>query len=59
MCIPPINEDPSEHFLLLANLAKLNNFKQLSIGMSNDYEAAIKNGATYIRIGTLLFGVRK
>ena len=59
MCIPPINEDPSEHFLLLANLAKLNNFKQLSIGMSNDYEAAIKNGATYIIIGTLLFGVRK
>ena len=58
MCIPPINEDPSNHFSLLKNLAKLNNLDKLSIGMSNDYEIAINYNATYVRIGTALFGTR-
>jgi len=59
MCIPPKNEEPSMHFLLLQNIAKRNNLPELSMGMSNDYEDAIKFGATSVRIGSLLFGERK
>ena len=59
MCIPPINEEPSMHFLLLQNIANRNNLPELSMGMSNDYEDAIKFGATSVRIGSLLFGERK
>ncbi len=59
MCIPPLNEEPSMHFLLLKKIANRNNLDQLSMGMSNDYEDAIKFGATSVRIGSLLFGERK
>ena len=59
MCIPPINEEPSMHFLLLQKIANRNNLPELSMGMSNDYEDAIKFGATSVRIGSLLFGERK
>jgi pyridoxal phosphate enzyme (YggS family) len=55
MCIPPAKSDPDQYFINLANLAKLNNLNELSMGMSNDYECAIKNGATYVRIGSNIF----
>jgi len=58
MCIPPINDQPKKHFSLLANAAKKNNLFQLSIGMSADYVEAIEFNASYIRIGTALFGER-
>ena len=59
MCIPPIAEDPKLHFTLLQKIARENNINQLSMGMSNDYEEAIMLNATYIRLGTILFGERK
>jgi pyridoxal phosphate enzyme (YggS family) len=59
MCIPPISEEPSMHFLLLQKIANRNNLPELSMGMSSDYEDAIKFGATSVRIGSLLFGERK
>ena len=55
MCIPPLNGDSSQYFKNLAELAKINNLNELSMGMSNDYECAIKNGATFIRIGSKIF----
>ena len=58
MCIPPIDEDASYHFKLLKNLAEKNHLKKLSIGMSSDYEIALKFNPSYIRLGTLLFGKR-
>jgi pyridoxal phosphate enzyme (YggS family) len=58
MCIPPLNEDPKKHFLTLGSLAKNFNFSSLSMGMSNDFEIAVKCGATHIRIGTKIFGER-
>ena len=59
MCIPPINDDPKKHFSLLAEEAKKNNLPHLSMGMSADYMDAIELNASYIRIGTALFGERK
>tara|TARA_B100000123_G_C25611046_1_gene375740 strand:+ start:252 stop:689 length:438 start_codon:yes stop_codon:yes gene_type:complete len=59
MCIPPVSEEASMHFLLLQKIAKRNNLPELSMGMSSDYEDAIKFGATSVRIGSLLFGERK
>ena len=58
MCIPPINENPETHFLKLADTAKNFNLTSLSMGMSNDFEIALKCGATHIRIGTKIFGER-
>ncbi len=58
MCIPPQGEAASAHFWLLSNLAKANGIKQLSMGMSADYEIAVKMGASSVRIGSALFGVR-
>ena len=58
MSIPPINEDPKTHFLTLADMAKNFNLSSLSMGMSNDFEIALKCGATHIRIGTKIFGER-
>ncbi len=58
MCIPPINDKPKTHFKLLETLAKENNLKELSIGMSNDYIDAIEFNPAYIRLGTILFGNR-
>ena len=59
MCIPPINDHPKNHFSALEKQAKKHNFSHLSIGMSADYIEAIKYNATYIRIGTSLFGKRQ
>ncbi|MFP4098234.1 MAG: YggS family pyridoxal phosphate-dependent enzyme [Alphaproteobacteria bacterium] len=58
MCIPPIDDPAALHFALLRNLAQKHNLPELSMGMSNDYEDAIANGATYIRLGTSIFGQR-
>ena len=55
MCIPPIEGDPSQYFQKLSEIKKLNNLTDLSMGMSNDYECAIKNGATFVRIGSKIF----
>ena len=55
MCIPPAEGDPSQYFINLAELAKANNLKELSMGMSNDYECAINNGATFVRVGSKIF----
>lgn len=59
MCIPPQYEEPSMHFALLKKIADRNNLLELSMGMSNDYEEAIKFGATSVRIGSLFFGARE
>ncbi|MFL2793051.1 MAG: YggS family pyridoxal phosphate-dependent enzyme [Paracoccaceae bacterium] len=59
MCIPPINDIPEKHFKFLKKLADENGLPELSMGMSSDYKAAIKNGATYIRVGTAIFGSRQ
>jgi len=55
MCIPPVGIDSNQYFKKLADFAKANNLKELSMGMSNDYECAIKNGATFIRVGSKIF----
>lgn len=59
MCIPPIDEEPALHFALLANLAAAHDLRDLSMGMSADFETAIALGATHIRVGTALFGKRE
>jgi len=59
MCIPPYEKNPHEFFQNMKSIGKLNNVKLLSMGMSDDYEEAIKCGADFIRIGTALFGKRK
>ena len=58
MCIPPIDEEPSLHFALLAKIAERNGLTGLSIGMSSDFESAIELGATHIRVGSAIFGAR-
>jgi len=58
MCIPPTEENPAPHFALLQKLARENDLPLLSMGMSADFETAIKFGATHVRIGSALFGVR-
>ena len=58
MCIPPNNETPEKYFKELKKSNKLLGFNELSMGMSNDYKLAIENGATYIRIGSKIFGER-
>jgi hypothetical protein len=58
MCIPPVDEEPALHFALLAKMAARNGLAQVSMGMSADYETAIKLGATHVRVGTALFGAR-
>jgi hypothetical protein len=58
MCIPPLDEEPSLHFALLAEMAKRNGLAQLSMGMSDDFEVAVRFGATHVRVGTALFGGR-
>jgi len=55
MCIPPVDCDPTQYFISLAELARTHNLKELSMGMSNDYECAINNGATFVRIGSKIF----
>jgi len=58
MCIPPVDEEPSLHFSLLAKIAARNGLKGLSMGMSSDFERAIALGATHVRVGSALFGDR-
>jgi PLP dependent protein len=58
MCIPPLDEEPTLHFALLRKIAERNRLTCISMGMSADYEAAIRFGATHVRVGTALFGTR-
>jgi PLP dependent protein len=58
MCIPPAAEAPAMHFALLAKIAARNGLAELSMGMSHDFETAIRFGATQVRVGAALFGTR-
>ena len=58
MCIPPVDEAPSLHFALLAKIAARNGLTGLSMGMSGDFEEAIAQGATHVRVGSAIFGAR-
>jgi pyridoxal phosphate enzyme (YggS family) len=58
MCIPPFDEEPAMHFALLAKIAARVGVKDLSMGMSGDFVRAIPFGATYVRVGTAIFGAR-
>ena len=58
MCIPPVDEEPSLHFALLAKIAERNGLKGLSMGMSGDFEKAVSFGATHVRVGSAIFGAR-
>ena len=58
MCIPPVDEEPSLHFALLAKIAARNGLSGLSMGMSGDFESAIALGATHVRVGSAIFGAR-
>jgi pyridoxal phosphate enzyme (YggS family) len=58
MCIPPLEEEPAMHFALLAKIAARNGLTELSMGMSDDFETAIRFGATQVRVGSALFGAR-
>ncbi len=59
MCIPPEAEPPGPHFALLGKIAARNGISKLSMGMSADYETAVRFGATSVRVGSALFGGRK
>ena len=59
MCIPPLGEEPALHFALLAKIARRNNLARLSMGLSGDFETAIRLGATELRIGAAIFGERR
>jgi PLP dependent protein len=59
MCIPPLAEDPRPHFAELRRLAEAHGLPHISMGMSADFETAIEEGATEVRIGTAIFGPRK
>ena len=58
MCIPPADDYSGHYFKQLSDIAKINDIHKLSMGMSNDYEEAIQKGATHVRIGTSIFGLR-
>lgn len=58
MCIPPLDQEPSPHFALLREIARRHKLPELSMGMSADYEIAIRLGATHVRVGTAIFGER-
>jgi len=58
MCIPPADQEPSPHFALLREMARRHGLAELSMGMSADYEIAIRLGATHVRVGTAIFGAR-
>jgi len=59
MCIPPIEEEPAVHFAFLAKLAGESGLKKLSMGMSADYETAVAFGASWVRVGSAIFGPRE
>ncbi len=58
MCIPPVDEEPALHFALLEKIARRHGLKNLSMGMSHDFETAIAFGATHVRVGSAIFGPR-
>jgi hypothetical protein len=58
MCNPPIEDEPAPHFALLADMARRFGLAELSMGMSGDFETAIRFGATHVRVGTAIFGAR-
>ena len=58
MCIPPVDEEPALHFALLTKMAARNGLSRVSMGMSADYETAVRLGATHVRVGSALFGAR-
>ncbi len=58
MCIPPIDDEPSLHFALLKKIAERNGLAGLSMGMTADFEIAVRFGATHVRVGTAVFGER-
>ena len=58
MCIPPVNEEPAMHFALLRTIGERNGLSGLSMGMSGDYEEAVRFGATSVRVGSAIFGSR-
>jgi hypothetical protein len=58
MCIPPVDEEPAIHFAFLAKLARETGLEHLSMGMSDDFATAVQFGATYVRIGSAIFGRR-
>jgi pyridoxal phosphate enzyme (YggS family) len=58
MCVPPVDEEPAPHFALLREIARRNDLHVLSMGMSADFEKAIRFGATHVRVGTAIFGAR-
>ena len=58
MCVPPQDEEPALHFALLAKIAQRNGLEGLSMGMSGDFETAVRFGATSVRVGSALFGAR-
>lgn len=58
MCIPPVDAVPDSHFAMLKQLATDCSVAELSMGMSGDYEAAVRAGATYVRVGSAIFGAR-
>ena len=59
MCLPPMNSNSNEYFKILRENSEKLNLSELSMGMSSDYENAILNGSTYLRLGTIIFGERK
>jgi pyridoxal phosphate enzyme (YggS family) len=58
MCVPPLDEEAAPHFALLREIARRNDLRVLSMGMSADFEKAIRFGATHVRVGTAIFGAR-
>ncbi len=58
MCIPPAEGDPAPHFDLLRQIGRRNGLAQLSMGMSGDFEAAVRHGSTHVRVGSAIFGAR-
>jgi PLP dependent protein len=58
MCIPPAEDEPAPHFALLAKLAQRHGLQNLSMGMSGDFEHAVQQGATHVRVGSAIFGAR-
>ena len=59
MCVPPVDDDPAPHFALLAKIAERNELAGLSMGMSADFEQAVRLGATHVRVGSAIFGARE
>ena len=59
MCLPPMNSDTEKYFKLLKKAADTLNLKELSMGMSSDFERAVINGSTFLRLGTVILGERK